>query len=66
MWHIDIYIAIDIQAMAQATFKRRAARGRQMNAESAIRRSDPDLVPALCLLSNVLRSRLNDNVLLTP
>ena len=48
MWHIDIYIAIDIQAMAQATFKRRAARSQMNNAES-----DPDLVPALCLLSNV-------------
>ena len=52
MWHIDIYIAIDIQAMAQATFKRRAARSAdvQMNAESD---PEPDLVPALCLLSNV-------------
>ena len=37
MWHIDIYIAIDIQAMAQATFKRRAARSQMNNAESPIR-----------------------------
>ena len=46
MWHIDIYIAIDIQAMAQATFSSDEPRGRQMNAES-----DPDLVPALYVYS---------------